>query len=287
MVTTLPYGSWPSPLTADLLATGGTRLGSPRLVGREVWWTEGIATEGGRQAIVRTAGPVALPPAGGAEGPPAPSVPADRVTVLPAPFNARSRVHEYGGSSWGVVPAPVPDGQGPLVVFVNFADQRVHALREGEQPRPLTPVGPEVESAHGPSLRWADPTVITLADGSTEVWWVCEDHAGLVGRTAGADGPSPDGGAPRPDADGAPHIERSIVAVPLDGSAAEDPAALRRITPAYRFVAHPRLSPDGTHLAWISWEHPQMPWDGTELQDRKSTRLNSSHELKSRMPSSA
>ncbi|MEY8654223.1 dipeptidyl-peptidase 5 [Brachybacterium paraconglomeratum] len=295
MVTTLPYGSWPSPLTADLLATGGTRLGSPRLVGREVWWTEGIATEGGRQAIVRTAGPVALPPAEGAEGsaaatdradgvtaadagpapgvasaaddsqPPATSVSADRVTVLPAPFNARSRVHEYGGSSWGVVPAPGPDGQGPLVVFVNFADQRVHALREGEQPRPLTPVGPVVESAHGPSLRWADPTVITLADGSTEVWWVCEDHAGLVGRTAGADGSSPDGGAPRPDADGAPHIERSIVAVPLDGSAAEDPAALRRITPASRFVAHPRLSPDGTHLAWISWEHPQMPWDGTEL----------------------
>ncbi|MGP5412825.1 dipeptidyl-peptidase 5 [Brachybacterium paraconglomeratum] len=252
MVTTLPYGSWPSPLTADLLATGGTRLGSPRLVGREVWWTEGIATEGGRQAIVRTAGPVALPPAGGAEGPPAPSVPADRVTVLPAPFNARSRVHEYGGSSWGVVPAPGPDGQGPLVVFVNFADQRVHALREGEQPRPLTPAGPEVESAHGPSLRWADPTVITLADGTTEVWWVCEDHTG------GEEGP-------RPDADGAPHIERSIVAVPLDGSAAEDPAALRRITPASRFIAHPRLSPDGTHLAWISWEHPQMPWDGTEL----------------------
>ncbi|WP_434174778.1 prolyl oligopeptidase family serine peptidase [Brachybacterium conglomeratum] len=252
MVTTLPYGSWPSPLTADLLATGGTRLGSPRLVGREVWWTEGIATEGGRQAIVRTVGPVALPPAGGAEGPPAPSVPADRVTVLPAPFNARSRVHEYGGSSWGIVPAPGPDGQGPLVVFVNFADQRVHALREGEQPRPLTPVGPVVESAHGPSLRWADPTVVTLADGSTEVWWVCEDHTG------GEEGP-------RTDADGAPHIERSIVAVPLDGSAAEDPAALRRITPASRFVAHPRLSPDGTHLAWISWEHPQMPWDGTEL----------------------
>ncbi|MFD4008060.1 prolyl oligopeptidase family serine peptidase [Brachybacterium paraconglomeratum] len=252
MVTTLPYGSWPSPLTADLLATGGTRLGSPRLVGREVWWSEGIATEGGRQAIVRTAGPVALPPAEGAEGQPAATGPTDRVTVLPAPFNARSRVHEYGGSSWSVVPAPGLDGQGPLVVFVNFADQRAYALREGQQPRPLTPVGPEVASAHGPSLRWADPTVVTLADGTTEVWWVCEDHTG------GEEGP-------RIDADGAPHIERSIVAVPLDGSAAVDPAALRRITPASRFVAHPRLSPDGTRLAWISWEHPQMPWDGTEL----------------------
>src|SRR5699024_1227594 len=67
MVTTLPYGSWPSPLTAELLATGGTQLGSPRLVGDAVWWTEGIATEGGRQAIVRTAGPVPRAPAGGSD----------------------------------------------------------------------------------------------------------------------------------------------------------------------------------------------------------------------------
>jgi dipeptidyl aminopeptidase/acylaminoacyl peptidase len=92
----------------------------------------------------------------------------------------------------------------------------------------------------------------TLADGTSEVWWICEDHTG------GAEGP-------RTDADGAPHIERYVVAVPLDGSAAGDPSALRRITPSSRFVAHPRLSPDGTRLAWLSWEHPQMPWDGTEL----------------------
>ena len=278
MVTTLPYGSWPSSLTAELLATGGTRLGSPRLVGEEVWWTEGIATEGGRQAIVRTPGPVALPQGEGAAGgpvgeaaaaEPAPAEPAlaepapaestaagpavaEPVTVLPAPFNARSRVHEYGGASWTVVPEASASDARPLVVFVNFDDQRVHALREGEQPRPLTPVGPEVGSAHGPSLRWADPTVVTLADGAVEVWWICEDHTG------GAQGP-------RTDADGAPHIERYVVAVPLDGSAAEDPSALRRVTPASRFVAHPRLSPDGTRLAWLSWEHPQMPWDGTAL----------------------
>ncbi|MEE1618410.1 dipeptidyl-peptidase 5 [Brachybacterium sp. J153] len=243
MVTTLPYGSWPSPITAELLATGGTRLGAPALVGDHVWWTEGIATEGGRQAIRRTAGSLAADGSGDHEA----------VTVLPAPFNARSRVHEYGGASWAVVPEPAGrSAEAPLVVFVNFEDQRVHALREGGAPRPLSPVGPEVESAHGPSLRWADPTVVTLPDGVVEVWWICEDHTG------GEQGP-------RTDADGAPHIERYIAAVPLDGSAAEDLAAIRRVTPASRFVAHPRLSPDGTRLAWLSWEHPQMPWDGTEL----------------------
>jgi dipeptidyl aminopeptidase/acylaminoacyl peptidase len=278
MVTTLPYGSWPSPITAEQLATGGTRLGSPHLVGQEVWWIEGIATEGGRQAIVRTPGPVPLPdttaPAGAAPSASAdpsaataevPPAGAEPVTVLPAPYTARSRVHEYGGTSWTVVPEPAgadtgagagapgaPAARPPLVVFVNFEDQRVHAFREGEQPRPLTPVGPEVETAHGPSLRWADPTVVTLPGGGTEVWWVCEDHTG------GAEGP-------RTDADGAPHIERYVVAVPLDGSAAEDPAALRRVTPSSRFVAHPRVSPDGSRVAWISWEHPHMPWDGTEL----------------------
>lgn len=233
--TTLPYGSWPSPITAEQLATGGTRLGGPRFVGDQLWWTEGIASEGGRQAIVRTPGVAA-------EG-------GEPVTVLPAPWNARSRVHEYGGGSWAVLP---DQGAAPLVVFVNFADQRVHAFIGGEEPRPLTPVGPEVESAHGPSLRWACPTPVTRADGTREVWWICEDHTG------GAEGP-------RTDPDGAPHIERFIAAVPLDGSAAEDSSRIRRVTPSSRFVAFPRLSPDGARLAWITWEHPQMPWDGTQL----------------------
>ncbi|UEJ81201.1 prolyl oligopeptidase family serine peptidase [Brachybacterium halotolerans subsp. kimchii] len=257
MTTTLPYGTWPSPITAQQLATGGARLGGPVFVGEQLWWLEGIAAEGGRQAIVRTADPVATPTGAGGRSPaPAPED-AGTVTVLPAPFNARSRVHEYGGGSWAAIPDALVDEdpavlRAPLVLFVNFDDQRVYAFTEGSEPRPLTPVGPEVESAHGPSLRWACPTPVTLADGSREVWWICEDHTG------GAEGP-------RTDPDGAPHIERFVAAVPLDGSAAVDPGAIRRVTPASRFVAYPRLSPDGTRVAWISWEHPQMPWDGTLL----------------------
>ncbi|MGY5766496.1 dipeptidyl-peptidase 5 [Brachybacterium sp. DNPG3] len=264
MTTTLPYGSWPSPISASRLATGGTRLGGPQLVGEELWWLEGIATEGGRQAIVRAGAVGTVGTDAAADATDATGTTGAPVTVLPAPYNARSRVHEYGGSSWAAVPSDADaetgasgaaDSSGaarPLIVFVDFADQRVHAFREGEEPRPLTPVGPEVESAHGPSLRWACPTPVTLADGTAEVWWICEDHTG------GAEGP-------RADADGAPHIERYIAAVPLDGSAAEDPVRIRRVTPSARFVAFPSLSPDGTRLAWISWEHPRMPWDGTAL----------------------
>ena len=65
---------------------------------------------------------------------------------------------------------------------------------------------------------------------------------------------------------GGGRISRAIVAVPLDGSAAEDPAAVRVLVTGSDFYAYPTPSPDGTRLAWICWDHPRMPWDGTELR---------------------
>lgn len=267
MVTTLPHGSWPSTISAEQLAVGGNRLGSPQWVGAQLWWSESLAAEGGRQTIVRTdADPLAAAEHDDDAARRTPAARARTVSVLPAPFNARSRVHEYGGSSWIALPAgppastapplgAVPEQAGsqqsgsrdPLVLFVNFTDQRVYAFVEGATPQPISPVGAEIPAAGGPSLRWAQPTAVSLADGTMEVWWICEEHLGGE------------------DSAGAARIERYIAALPLDGSAAEDQLAVRKVTPSSRFVAHPQLSPDGTQLAWISWEHPQMPWDGTAL----------------------
>jgi dipeptidyl aminopeptidase/acylaminoacyl peptidase len=53
-------------------------------------------------------------------------------------------------------------------------------------------------------------------------------------------------------------VERAIVAV--------SPGTVREIESSSHFYSSPRVSPDGKHLAWIAWEHPQMPWDGTELR---------------------
>ena len=210
---TARYGAWPSPIGASDVAVAGIRLSGPTTVhtdsGDEVWWAEARPTEGGRTVIVRrdAAGAVS--------------------DVLPSGWNARTRVHEYGGTAW----LPLPGG---AFAFADWSDQRVYRLDPGSTtPTPLTP-----EPAETAGLRYADPV---LAPGGDEIWWVREAH----------------------DQD---TIRRHIVAVPVSGAAAADPTAVREIAGGSDFLAFPRPAPDGRRLAWIAWDHPRMPWDGTELR---------------------
>ncbi|MES4902746.1 MULTISPECIES: prolyl oligopeptidase family serine peptidase [unclassified Streptomyces] len=216
-VATAPYGAWRSPIDAALAASHDGRPEYVGTVGDEVWWTAPRPDEGGRRTLMRRR-------PGGAEA-----------DALPAPWNVRSRVIEYGGLPWAAVPRPAG---GPLVVFAHFADQRLYAYEpdhpEGAPPRPLTPV-----SDVGGGLRWAD---LRLHADRGEVWGVLEEFTGE-----------------RPT-----DVRRVIAAVPLDGSAADDRAAVRELSDdRHRFVTGPQLSPDGRRVAWIAWDHPRMPWDGT------------------------
>ncbi|MFE2430499.1 prolyl oligopeptidase family serine peptidase [Streptomyces sp. NPDC059373] len=219
MTRVASYGAWESPIDAGTAASHDGRPEYPGTVGDEVWWTEPRPAEGGRRALVRRR----------ADG--------STASVLPAPWNVRTRVIEYGGRAWA---GTTGSGGGPLVVFSHFPDQRLYAYEPdepGAEPRPLTPV-----SSVGGGLRWADPQV-RLDRG--EVWCVLEEYTG--------DGPS--------------DVRRVTAAVPLDGSAAEDRDAVRELSDdAHRFVTAPRLSPDGRQAVWIAWDHPRMPWDGTELK---------------------
>jgi dipeptidyl aminopeptidase/acylaminoacyl peptidase len=196
---TAPYGSWKSPLTSDLIVAGTVSLEQVVLDGEEIYWVEGRPAEAGRYVIVRR-------------------TPDGRTAdVNPAPFNARTRVHEYGGGSYTVA-----DG---TVFFANFADQRLYRQRPGEAPRPITP---EAE------LRYADG-VVDRARG--QLFCVREDH-----RMAG------------------PQAANTLVSVGLEG--VEEG---RVLIGGNDFYSTPRLSPDGTRLAWLTWNHPDMPWDGNEL----------------------
>ena len=231
----VPYGAWPSPITAADVARGRLRIAFPTVIGGEVWWQEGRPEEGGRVTVVHRA-------AGG-----------KLADVLPAPWNARSRVHEYGGLSYLPVPrsSVQPSGsggssvrapRGHAIVFANYADQRLYVAEpdaaDGKQaPRPITP-DPVAAHLDQAGLRYGD---FALAPNRREIWCVQEEH--FNGK-----------------------VTRAIVAVPLDGSATEDPSAVRQLVTGTDFFAFPTPSPDGTRLAWISWNHPHMPWDGTELR---------------------
>jgi dipeptidyl aminopeptidase/acylaminoacyl peptidase len=201
---TAPYGSWKSPITSDLIVAQSISLSDVRLDGGNIYWLEGRPQEQGRSVVVRAA-----------EGP----APTD---MIPAPFNARTRVHEYGGGSWTVW-----DG---AVIFSNFADGRLYRLApDASVPQPLTPEPP----ARDRQWRFADGVI----DHRRNRWiGVREDHTA--------------GGEP----------VNTIVAVDLGGGAAGHVLAS-----GHDFYASPRLSRDGNWLAWLAWDHPNMPWNGTML----------------------
>lgn len=204
MSTPLPYGTWPSPLSARAVSAASPRIEGARYVGDEVWWGETVAEEAGRTAVRR----------GTASG-----VVSD---VIAAPWSARSRVHEYGGGSWTTV-------DDDALVFVEKADQRVWMLDDAGTPRPLTPAAGDMRFG---GLTWQGGRLLAVR----------ETHSGSA--------------VP----------ERDIVEIPTDGSAARDVSSLSSLVEGSHFLAHPVLSPDGSHLAWIAWNHPAMPWDRTELR---------------------
>ncbi len=197
---TAPYGSWKSPITSDLIVAETIWPAQIQLDGDELYWVEVRPAEGGRYVIVRRA------PDG------------QTVDVTSPPFNARTRVHEYGGLAYLVV-----DG---TVYFSNFADQRLYRQKPGSDPQPITPAS---------NLRYADGVIDRRRN---RIICVREDHTASDREAVNA-----------------------IVAIHLDGD--EDAGVV--LVSGNDFYSSPRLSPDGSRLAWLTWNHPNMPWDGTEL----------------------
>lgn len=203
----LPYGEWPSPVTAASLVQGAA--GISEVIADPVqpwllWWAESRPDEGGRTAVMRCDLPSN-----------------DTQEVTPEGANVRTRVHEYGGGAWWP-----HDGS---LYYVEFADQRLRRLdAPGDEPVLLTAEPPEPRA-----WRYADGRV--TPDGR---WSVCVRE--------------------RHDTGGEPANE--LVAVAADGS-----QQVETLWAGGDFVMTPRVSGDGSMLAWISWDHPNMGWDATRL----------------------
>ncbi len=196
-----PYGSWASPITIDLLLKGTVQMRNQmvRWDGDDLYWSELRPDEAGRIVVCRRT----------ANG--------EIADVTPPGFNARSRVHEYGGGHFAV--------EGGTVWFTNFADQRLYRQDGDEAPRPITAAA---------DVRHAD---MVVDSGRGRLYAVREDH------TTGASEPV-----------------NSIVSLDREGD-----HDVFTIAAGNDFYSSPKLSADGKRIAWTTWNHPNMPWDGSEL----------------------
>jgi dipeptidyl aminopeptidase/acylaminoacyl peptidase len=222
--TNVPYGSWKSPIASELIVARSISLADVRLDGGNIYWLEGRPQEQGRNVVVRA----------GSGGEP----PRD---LVPAPFNARTRVHEYGGGAW-----LVDDG---TLYFSHFADGQLYRQAEGGAPQPLT-----AAPARPNDWRFADGVI----DRGRARWiGVREDHTGQAH--------DPEKWKPVFGEDHAQEKKReavnTIVAVDLAGAAGPG----RVLAGGHDFFSSPRLSPDGNALLWLAWDHPNLPWNGTTL----------------------
>ena len=198
------YGAWSSPITTDLIVADSVRLGALCLDQTTAYWIEGRPSEGGRSSLIRQD---------------ILKTSSQATELTPAPFNVRSRVHEYGGGVFSV--------SNGVVIFCNDTDGCLYTLTSGDvRPKQITKPS---------QYRFAD---FSIDHNCNRVICVAEYHFSEQGES---------------------EPTNKLVSVDLKTGTITD------LFSGDDFYANPRLSPDGKHLAWISWNHPNMPWDNTQL----------------------
>ena len=201
-------GCWPSPISAASVAEGALRFGRLQMDAGRVFWSEGRPLEGGRTAIMSWSGKDGLS------------------EVLPKPFSARSRVHEYGGGEFLVA--------GGTLFFVNDGDQDVYemALDGAQSPFRLT---------EEPHIRFAD---CALDGCRNRLIAVAERHSPASGHET------------------LPRNFLCAIQRPAAPSAGERVSVLFE---GRDFYASPATDAGGTRLAFLTWDLPYMPWDAASL----------------------
>lgn len=185
------YGTWKSPITPDLIVSESIRLGQVHVDNDTVYWSESRPSEKGRSVLMSWEN-------------------GTTDELLPAPFNARTKVHEYGGGAFTVA--------GGKVYFSNFKDQFLYEC----------PPSDPITSAH----RYVD----YCKHPTKEILYAIQEKHLEAGK-----------------------VDNCLVSIDLNSK------EVKEIHTGHDFYSSPALNPEGTTLSWLTWDHPNMPWDGSEL----------------------
>lgn len=193
------YGSWRSPVSSDLIVSESIKLSEIIFEGDDLYWIETRPLEKGRNVIVKYSSSGKI------------------VDVTPAEFNARTRVHEYGGGSY-----IVDEG---TIYFTNFSDQQIYRQLPDEKPELIT---------NNEHIYYAD---FAMDKFHGRLISVAEDHACKQAK-----------------------VKNFISIIDLKNDCKD-----KILHGDNDFYSNPSISPNGAYLSWLSWNHPNMPWDRTEL----------------------
>ena len=197
-LTNMPFGSWQSPITSDLIVSKTISIGSILVERDNIYWLERRPQEQGRSVVVKFTASNKIQ------------------DITPQLYNVRSKVHEYGGGAFLV--------SAEAVYFSNYSDGRIYRQTNSNNPVALTPVS---------QRRYAD---IILDSQRNRLICVAEDHSNNQEEAV-----------------------NTIVTIDLNTG------EVNNLIQGDDFYTSPRLSRDGQQLAWISWNHPDMPWDSSYL----------------------
>lgn len=201
------YGTWQSPITAELIAQGSSAILNLLIDGDDTYWCESRPTNKGRYTLVKR------------------DKSGNLTDITPPEFNARTFVHEYGGGAFTV-------HQG-IVYTSSAGDSAIYVFKEGASPKKLTQGQTSTKSAD--KIQWQGVRFADLRFTPHGLVAVAEEHA--------------------------PNTTAENFLALIDCQT----GAHKKITSGYDFYASPAISPDGKKIAWLCWNHPNMPWTHTEL----------------------